>query len=507
MFAYWYNYAQAEYNGLTGPSPKLRAFMQSQLDWTRSQVAGLNKSDPFWAQVGLLLAQFDGLRDGYFAVAPTNETGAGIDELVLYMLNSVGDLEDLNGRFPRSDARTGRPLRGATWMHREAMHAQRRAVRSGHAHSAASLRKGFDPIPEGDKLTDCSALIRLVPATNVPGAASDIYAGHTTWRSFYAMLRIYKVYAFPASVYPAGTVSIASSPGLLHSKDDFYAMERFVVMETTNSVMNGSLWSALTPHSLLSWQRVTVANGLASSGKGWTDLFNRYSSGTYSNQWMVLDLSLFAPGAPLPQQDLLWITESVPGVYMESADVTSVLVQQGYWASYNIPYFPFIFNISGYPAYEEKYGPQYNYNNASRALIFARNVSEGYADTLEGFQALMRYNNWANDPLSRGDSVLGSVSSRADFLAKPVPFGGVDSKVVAASMITPSPTGPGSNVLPTINVLAQCGPTYDQQPVFQWSQHPEWSKVSHIICPDRFDFPYVNIGVQPTPTPAPARLQ
>jgi hypothetical protein len=35
------------------------------------------------------------------------------------------------------------------------------------------------------------------------------------------MLRIYKVYAF--DYYPQKVVTIASSPGLLHSKDDFLA--------------------------------------------------------------------------------------------------------------------------------------------------------------------------------------------------------------------------------------------------------------------------------------------
>jgi hypothetical protein len=32
-----------------------------------------------------------------------------------------------------------------------------------------------------------------IPTTN---AVTDIFAGHTTWRSYYAMLRVYKVYSF-----------------------------------------------------------------------------------------------------------------------------------------------------------------------------------------------------------------------------------------------------------------------------------------------------------------------
>jgi hypothetical protein len=37
--------------------------------------------------------------------------------------------------------------------------------------------------------------------------------------------------------------------------------------------------------------RTIVSNRLATSGNTWVDTFSRYSSGTYSNQWMVLDFN------------------------------------------------------------------------------------------------------------------------------------------------------------------------------------------------------------------------
>ena len=40
--------------------------------------------------------------------------------------------------------------------------------------------------------------------------------------------------------------------------------------------------------SLLSWQRVRVANQMAKDGPEWGDYSMRYNSGTYNNQYMVI---------------------------------------------------------------------------------------------------------------------------------------------------------------------------------------------------------------------------
>ena len=40
-------------------------------------------------------------------------------------------------------------------------------------------------------------------------------------------------------------------------------------------------------HLILLQVRVVVASRVATSGKEWHDLFYRYNSGTYNNQWMA----------------------------------------------------------------------------------------------------------------------------------------------------------------------------------------------------------------------------
>jgi hypothetical protein len=106
---------------------------------------------------------------------------------------------------------------------------------------------------------------------------------------------------------------------------------------------------------------------------------------------MILNYNLFEPTKPL-NKGLLWVLEQLPGKnhscihYMrilicspicfsgkiQAKDVTDVLKSQGYWASYNVPYFKDIFLASSSPKMVEKYGDFYSYENTARAKIFAR---------------------------------------------------------------------------------------------------------------------------------------
>ena len=72
--------------------------------------------------------------------------------------------------------------------------------------------------------------------------------------------------------------------------------------------------------------RNIVANRLATDGDSWTDIFSKYNSGTYNNQWMVVDYNKFQPGKPL-SANTLWILEQIPG-YIERRDMTHVLSSQ-----------------------------------------------------------------------------------------------------------------------------------------------------------------------------------
>ena len=59
--------------------------------------------------------------------------------------------------------------------------------------------------------------------------------------------------------------------------------------------------------------------------------------------------------------------------YHESKDITEILINNSYWASYNNIYFPNFRNISGEEALVKERGPElYSWQNSSRARIFRR---------------------------------------------------------------------------------------------------------------------------------------
>ena len=75
-----------------------------------------------------------------------------------------------------------------------------------------------------------------------------------------------------------------------------------------------------------------------------------------------------------------------------------------------------------------------------------------------------QYNNFAEDPLALKDPIFGAIAARGDLRATtPVPFGGIDAKVAAASA--------------PLFVDAISGPTHDEQPVFDFGA-PQWSNVT-----------------------------
>merc|ERR1712207_102100 len=131
------------------------------------------------------------------------------------------------------------------------------------------------------------------------------------------MLRVFKHYSFPNLLGGRmADVAMPSYPGVISSNDDFYQMSSgLVVVETTNSVYDHTLYENVKPESLMYFFRVMTANYLARNGTQWMQMASRHNSGTYNNMWMVVDDNLFKPGQPL-QPGVLTVGEQFPGHFI-----------------------------------------------------------------------------------------------------------------------------------------------------------------------------------------------
>jgi hypothetical protein len=145
------------------------------------------------------------------------------------------------------------------------------------------------------------------------------------------------------------------------------------MLQTTNGIYNTDLYDLLTPKSLLAWQRVRTACQKSHNATEWTDAVARYNSGTYNNQYMVLDLTKISLKKGI-QDNALRVAEQVPGLVV--SDDLSPILRAGYFASYNIPFFEQIYNQSGYPEFVAKHGVEFSYQLAPRAEIFRRDQTK-----------------------------------------------------------------------------------------------------------------------------------
>jgi hypothetical protein len=120
---------------------------------------------------------------------------------------------------------------------------------------------------------------------------------------------------------------------------------RLIVLETTIGNANTELWKYVTTETNLYWIRNLVANRLSNNGSEWAQWFSLFNSGTYNNEWMIVDMNKFTPGEPV-RAGLLTVLEQIPGSVVVS-DRTDVLKADSYWPSYNLAYYPEVYNKSG----------------------------------------------------------------------------------------------------------------------------------------------------------------
>jgi hypothetical protein len=307
------NYME-EVKGYNGKYHEVKEFIVNQTKWM-FHMAHKNSHDHYWNLVNATLAQVIGMYDGYRAAIAKNHAHnltMSFDDM--YTLTYASDLWDVITKFTGQDLK---PLK-------------------------------------------CSFLMRM---TN-----DSLYASHTTWFDYFGLLRTYKVLNFNLHNPTVKTkrMSFSSQPGYVTSQDDFYILDhnRFVA-ETSLESDNSAVYDYLHYDSVPYWVRITVANLVYDTQQTWTDTYFAYRSGTYNNQWLVVDFNQYnsSKGDLTQAKNIIWLVEEFYSL-TSAQDVTqTLLIPQGYVASYNVPYSPAIQALSENPT---------NYHNDSRAILFGK---------------------------------------------------------------------------------------------------------------------------------------
>ncbi|BFZ11880.1 hypothetical protein BsWGS_14919 [Bradybaena similaris] len=437
---------------------QLRTYLEKNMNWMQQQISeNVPLSSPYWYHIQLYLLQMAGLQDGYSNYPGVLNTN--IDVMGVYLWQVGGDLEDLMQLFP----------------------------------SESKLSYWKDPLFVGTG--HCSALIRLLPDL------SDLYVAQDTWNDLPSMLRILKRYNFELhlaegsnNLIAGNTMTFSSYPGVLLSGDDFYAISSgLVTQETTIGNSNPDLLVYIKYTTVFEGLRTMVANRIAASGREWCQIVSQYNSGTYNNQWMIIDYNRFQPFNKVPIPGMFHLLEQIPGT-IEYQDLTKLLYNNSYYGSYNVAYFPDIFNKSGGPDAVAKYGDWFTYDKNPRALIFKRDVKK--VRDLTSMTKLMRYNNFQHDPLSKCNctppySAENAIACRDDLnpINGTYEFDALGHRPhIATDMKLTS-----NQLFRTLSFLAISSPTYDDLPPFQWSKS-DYNYLSHVGHPDLWNFPVITFN-------------
>jgi len=417
--------------------PKVYNFISSNLAYVRESVKAY-KEIPYWQEIGLIVNQFDGLQKGYNFTMKDNAT-AQLNEFDQWFFQSAGDMFDIAAMFPD------------------------------------------DVEPAAEFREHCSGLIRLTDDYR------DIYFSHDAWSDYRELHGELKEYDLPIPEFTAHRIVMSTRVGKLASYDDFYMTDSgLYVLETTLNNYNQSLYDVVVPQNLFTWIRAYHAVLMAHNGSDWCNIFIKHNSGTYNNQYVVVDSNKLTRFSK-PTSDLIWIIEQFPGTY-EMGDVTDYLVTNGYFPSVNCPYFERLYNLAGYPELVESMGIYggYRSNNGPRAQIMARDAPR--IKDFKMFKEFMRYNQWKRDPYSQGDAAQQIASRYDQRPAEGTPygvrnnFGDLDSKVLRLTE---------ARALMTMHAIAS--PPYESNPVWQFGEEP-FEKVNYYGLPKTWNFTWVDFG-------------
>ncbi|XP_045536388.1 putative phospholipase B-like lamina ancestor isoform X1 [Papilio machaon] len=363
----------------------------------KSYAAEREATDPFWHHVSLYYTQISGMYTGWKHGSERNaNTKSDTDISELYWLNSMADVVELQRKM--------------------------------------NITIDNNPVNKLPGLS--SAFLRVVNETLENGTTTKrIYLAHNAAGSYLSMTRILKKYKLnyrktstDDAAVPGLSVEFSGYPGSVTSQDEFYVIRgdnhRMAVAGTTLRNYNKKLWKSVNiTEQLPVGPRVAAANKLSANVSSWGRTLAAHNSGTATKQWLVVDFAHFhhiQQGKVKDRKEIVteitvnnllyrdvkhtiihrwgggrgrgaaWLLEQAPG-RTQSADLTAALLDKHYWATYGLPFFKDVAELTHVTKMEAIYGKMFSESESPRAVTF----KQGYknATSLDSIIQLMRMNN------------------------------------------------------------------------------------------------------------------
>jgi len=166
-------------------------------------------------------------------------------------------------------------------------------------------------------------------------------------------------------------------------------------------------------------------------------------------------------------------------------DMTAYLNSNGYFPSFNRPYFPTTREASGHTKAEGSHGDLYSWSENARARRFKSEVHN--VNAAGGMRMAMTQNLY---PKAGSTSPGHEISARMDLLSvDAMPNGGIDAKVT------------GRCLQKLLSVQAISSPSHQFLPPFRWQftdgakkSMEVWPGFPHVGMPNIWNFDFVQIS-------------
>eukprot|EP00770_Monocercomonoides_exilis_P003380 MONOS_3360.1-p1 / transcript=MONOS_3360.1 / gene=MONOS_3360 / organism=Monocercomonoides_exilis_PA203 / gene_product=phospholipase B / transcript_product=phospholipase B / location=Mono_scaffold00078:111356-113141(+) / protein_length=544 / sequence_SO=supercontig / SO=protein_coding / is_pseudo=false len=250
-------------------------FYSDNLKWIRDQVK-TNGDDTYWRHIGMILAQFDGLVEGY---AKSAESGKELSAEDLWLYQGLQDAHDVKEKIQPTQENNGIP----------------------------SLF-----------LAGSSSMIARIE----PEHQKELYVGHSAFGHYSGLWpRVTKRVKYMTCDKKEVMITMTGYAGQIASQDGFYLVnKKKVVAEVRQAMLEKGGFNVVTSDGVLGWMRVMVSNLMSAEGslEDWANTHQNSSSNTDTKSVLLIDMSKFKRGKALEEGGAR-IIESWPGTEMSMA--------------------------------------------------------------------------------------------------------------------------------------------------------------------------------------------